>query len=73
LSESDFRKGQIAATFYDRAFLVGEKTAFGWSALPDSIAVMLYLLLVGTIGMLPSCATALGEAWMRMPAAACGR
>lgn len=48
-------------TFYDRAFLVGEKTAFGWSALPDSIALMLYVLLVGTIGMLPSCATALGE------------
>jgi membrane protease YdiL (CAAX protease family) len=47
--------------FYDGSFLAAEKTAFGWSALPDGIALILYVVFVGTVGMVPSCATALGE------------
>ena len=47
--------------FYDGSFLAAEKTAFGWSGLPDGIAVILYVVFVGTVGMVPSCATALGE------------
>jgi CAAX protease family protein len=47
--------------FYNRTFLLTEKAAFGWSGLPDGVALVFYVLALGTVGMIPSCATALGE------------
>jgi len=45
----------------DESFLSDEKVAFGWSGLPDAIALVFYVLVVGSVGMIQSSATALGE------------
>jgi CAAX protease family protein len=47
--------------FYNRSFMSGEITAFGWSGLPAGVSLVLYVVLIGTLGMPMSCATALGE------------
>ena len=47
--------------FYNRSFLSGEIAAFGWSGLPAGVSLVLYVVLIGTLGMPMSCATALGE------------
>jgi membrane protease YdiL (CAAX protease family) len=47
--------------FFDRSFLTAEKTAFGWTGIPDSMGLLLYVGIVGTVGIVPSSATALGE------------
>ena len=47
--------------FYNEAFLNSEKMALGWSGLSNGVALTLYILLVGTVGMARSSATALGE------------
>ncbi len=47
--------------FYNREFVNGQITAFGWSGLPAGLCLALYVVVVGTIGMPGSCSSALGE------------
>jgi membrane protease YdiL (CAAX protease family) len=47
--------------FYNRSFLMSEKVAFGWTGLSDAVALPLYVGFAGTVGMVPSSPTALGE------------
>jgi membrane protease YdiL (CAAX protease family) len=45
----------------DGAFIGNVKASFGFQALPSGLAVVLYILFQGTIGMAGSCSRALGE------------
>jgi len=47
--------------FYNKEFVAGLAKSFGWSGLPDGAIICFYLLIAGTIGMVRSMATALGE------------
>jgi membrane protease YdiL (CAAX protease family) len=47
--------------FYDAEFLHRQSTSFGWTRLPDPVALLLYFVTVGTLGMPGSSASALGE------------
>ena len=47
--------------FYNVAFVTTQAADLGWSGLPGALQLTLYVVLVGTVGMATSCATALGE------------
>ena len=47
--------------FYNESFLNSQSAEFGWSGFPAGLRLVSYVLLVGTLGMPRSCATALGE------------
>jgi membrane protease YdiL (CAAX protease family) len=47
--------------FYNEEFVNRAATAFGWKNVPDGVLILVYLVLGGTIGMVRSSASALGE------------
>jgi len=47
--------------FYNKEFVNKIATAFGWKGFPEWIFILIYFILGGTIGMVRSSATALGE------------
>jgi membrane protease YdiL (CAAX protease family) len=47
--------------FYDEAFLARQMASFGWSDLPGTVALPVYFARAGTVGMIRTCTTALGE------------
>ena len=47
--------------FYNKEFVNKIATAFGWKGIPEWIFILIYFILGGTIGMVRSSATALGE------------
>ncbi len=47
--------------FYNKEFVSDLSKTFGWSRLPDGAIIFFYALIAGTIGMVRSMATALGE------------
>jgi membrane protease YdiL (CAAX protease family) len=47
--------------FYNREFVGDLTKSFGWSGLPDGVVIFFYILVAGSIGMVRSMATALGE------------
>lgn len=47
--------------FYNKEFVNKIATVFGWKGIPEWIFILIYFILGGTIGMVRSSATALGE------------